>query len=144
MASLFKSLINFLCFILLNLIVMGTNAQNQIKRNELLNAKIGQRTVSEVRIVEIEFPAGQKAPYHKHPCPVLGSIITGTCLIQVEGENPKILKAGEAFYEPANRPILHFDNFSDTEPMKFTAYYLSNGELNLTELLPEKKADNKN
>lgn len=108
------------------------------RRNELLTAEIGERTISLVKGIEIEFPAGQKAPYHKHPCPVIGTIIFGTCLVKVEGKEQQILKAGDAFYEPADTPIVHFDNYSKTEPMKFIAYYLIHDEKELIEILPMK------
>lgn len=125
--------------IILSLLVMELQAQNQIKRKELLNTVFSRRSVSEVKIVEIDFPAGQKAPYHQHPCPVLGSIVFGTCLIQVEGEPAKVLKAGDAFYEPADTPIVHFDNYSESEPMKFIAYYLVDGQTELIEILRQKQ-----
>jgi quercetin dioxygenase-like cupin family protein len=118
---------------------MDANAQNKIVRNELLNANIGGRTISSIKIVEIEFQAGQKGAYHKHPCPVAGYIVSGSCLVQVEGEPAKVLKARDAFFEPAETPIVHFDNYSDKEPMKFIAYYLLNGEKELIELLPVTK-----
>lgn len=118
---------------------MDANAQNKIVRSEILTAVVGKREISAVKIVEIEFPAGQKAPYHKHPCPIMGQIVSGTCLIQIEGEKPKILHPGDAFYEPAETPIIHFDNYSETEPMKFVAYYLTNGEKELIEILPVNK-----
>ncbi|MFC0875958.1 cupin domain-containing protein [Saccharicrinis sp. FJH2] len=114
---------------------MEENAKNTIIRKGLMNVDIGKRDVSIVKIVEIEFQAGQKAPYHRHPCPIVGQIVSGSCLVQVEGENPQVLKAGETFYEPAETPIVHFDNYSDTEPMTFVAYYLTNGEEELTEIL---------
>ncbi|MCB9012684.1 MAG: cupin domain-containing protein [Bacteroidales bacterium] len=117
---------------------MEANAQNKIVRNELLDAQFEERTVSKVKVVEIEFPAGQKAPLHKHPCPVIGSIVEGECLVQVEGEPAKVLKAGDAFYEPADTPIIHFDNYSEKEPMKFIAYYLLKDEKDLIELLPKR------
>lgn len=132
-----NSKLNSLIIILIALI-MDANAQNKIVRNELLNANVGERTISSVKIVEIEFQAGQKAPYHKHPCPVVGYIVSGTCLVQIEGEAPKVLKPGNAFFEPAEIPVIHFDNYSDKEPMKFIAYYLMNGEKDLIEILPTK------
>ncbi|HPF50171.1 MAG TPA: cupin domain-containing protein [Draconibacterium sp.] len=119
--------------------VMETMAQNEIKRKELSSIDIGKREISSVKVVEIEFPAGQKAPLHKHPCPVIGTIVEGQCRVQVEGEPAKILKAGEAFFEPADTPIVHFDNYSETEPMKFIAYYLTNGEDELIEMLHTKQ-----
>ncbi|MTI32761.1 cupin domain-containing protein [Cytophagales bacterium RKSG123] len=120
---------------------MKANAQNQIHRNNLLNANVGMRTFSSIKVVEIEFEAGQKGIYHKHPCPVVGYIVSGSCLVQVEGESPKVLKAGDAFFEPAETPIAHFDNYSNKEPMKFIAYYLLNGEKELIEILPPKNGN---
>ncbi|WP_439879672.1 cupin domain-containing protein [Pontibacter sp. MBLB2868] len=114
-------------------------AQNQISRTDLLHAKLQEQTVSSVKVVEIEFQGGQKGPSHRHPCPVVGYIVSGTCIMQVEGAPAQILKAGEAFYEPANTPIVYFNNYSKSEPLKFIAYYLLNGNQELVELLPGKK-----
>jgi quercetin dioxygenase-like cupin family protein len=119
--------------------IMDTNAQNRITRNELLDVNIGKREISSIKVVEIEFQAGQKAPYHQHPCPIVGQIISGTCLVQIEGKDPQVLKPGDPFYEPAKTPVIHFDNYSETESMKFVAYYLTNGEKDLIEILPTKK-----
>jgi quercetin dioxygenase-like cupin family protein len=117
---------------------MDTNAQNKVTRNELLTVTVGKREISRVKIMEIELLAGQKAPYHQHPCPIVGRIVSGTCLVQIEGESPQILKQGDTFYEPAETHVIHFDNYSETEPMKFVAYYLTNGEKDLIEILPGK------
>ena len=127
--------------LLLTLIVsiIGANAQSKILRTELQNININKKEISSIKIVEIEFQAKQKAPLHKHPCPIVGQIISGTCLVQVKGEKPQILKSGDTFYEPAETPIIHFDNYSETEPLKFVAYYLTNGEKDLVEILETKK-----
>ena len=114
---------------------MDTNIQNKLVRNELSTFTIGRKVISSVKIVEIEFKEGLGAPYHQHPCPVVGQIVSGTCLFQIEGESPQILYSGEPFYEPANTPIIHFDNYSKTEPMKFIAYYLVNEGQDLIEIL---------
>jgi len=114
------------------------NAQSTIKRDELLNINLDKQEISSMKIVEITFQAGQQAPRHQHPCPVVGRILSGTCLIQVEGQEPQILKSGDAFFEPAQTPVIHFDNYSQTEPLKFVAYYLINGDKELIKLLPSK------
>ena len=111
---------------------------DKIIRRDLLKANIGDRIVSKVDIKEITLPPTQKAGYHKHPCPVVGHVASGILLFQVEGELSKILKAGDAFFEPANTPIVHFDNASETEPLKFIAYYLVNKETELIQMLPPK------
>ena len=56
--------------------------------------------------------------------------------MEVEGKLQQVLPAGSAFYEPAEAVIARFDNASATEPMKFVAYYLLEGEQALIEMLP--------
>lgn len=112
--------------------ILCNTTQAQIKaaivRKEFPRVNIGSRTISTVDMQEIKLAEGQKTGYHKHPCPVVGYIISGTVLFQVEGEEAKVLKSGDDFYEPADTPIVHFDNNSSTEPLKFIACYLLNGE----------------
>ena len=45
-------------------------------------------------------------------------------MYQVEGRPSRVLKAGDAFHEPRNARMLHFDNASDTTPAGFNAFYL--------------------
>jgi len=119
-------------------IAAGAIAQDKIIRKEILTADVGTRLIRKVDVREIDFHPGQKTGYHKHPCPVLSYIISGTVLFQVEGDTLKTLKAGDVLFEPANTPIVHYDNASQTEPLKFIAYYLINKEQVLIEMLPPK------
>ncbi len=93
------------------------------------------KEVRTVDIREITLNPGQKAGYHRHPCPVFGLIKSGEALVQVEGQDAKILRAGEAFYEPQGTPIAHFDNASAIDPMTFVAFYLVDRESQLIEML---------
>ena len=77
-----------------------------------------------VELQRIDFGPGQASPPHLHPCPVIGVVLSGTVAFQLEGGDLKLLQQGEAFYEPADVPIAHFDNASRTEPMSFLAVYL--------------------
>lgn len=97
--------------------------QKQPSRKDLLNALVNQK-VSIVEIKEVTMPEGQKAPKHLHPCPVLGYVVSGNVLFQIEGEESRILKEGDAFYEPKNKTILHFDNALQDKPLTFIAFYL--------------------
>ena len=72
---------------------------------------------------------------HLHPCPVVGYIVSGKVLFQVDGEEKKILNSGEAFYEPKNKTILHFDNASAEEPLVFIAFYLKEAGEELIKML---------
>lgn len=122
-------------------ICISTKGQDKIVRKELMTANIGERVIKKVDAREINFQPGQKAGYHKHPCPVVGYIVSGSVSFQVEGDTLKTLKAGDAFFEPANMPIVHFDNTSETEPLRFVAYYLLNKETGLIQMLPSKLKD---
>jgi len=71
---------------------------------------------------------GQTAPKHVHPCPVVGIIKSGEAVFQIEGKESVVLHEGDAFYEPKNVNILHFDNASKEKPLVFTAIYLKKGQ----------------
>jgi quercetin dioxygenase-like cupin family protein len=108
-----------------------------IVRKPLLSVAFASRALDSVEVKEITFKPGQKTGLHKHPCPVLSYIAEGTALVQVKGEGARTFVAGSAVYEPADTVMLHFDNPSETEPLKFIAYYLLSGEQELIEMLPE-------
>ena len=70
---------------------------------------------------------------------MVGYIAEGTALFQREDEaEATTLEAGSAFYEPAGVVVTRFDNASQTQAMRFIAYYLLNGDQYLIEILPEK------
>ncbi|KMQ64895.1 hypothetical protein ACM46_11840 [Chryseobacterium angstadtii] len=111
--------------LMLNTVVMMAQ-QKSISRKELLKTAIDQK-VKSTEIQEITIAAGQSAPEHLHPCPVLGIINSGEAVFQIEGQPKVILHEGEAFYEPKNVKILHFDNASAENKLVFTAIYLKEG-----------------
>ncbi|CEJ69079.1 Cupin domain protein [Chryseobacterium oranimense G311] len=101
--------------------------QNQISRKELLKAAINQK-VKTTEIQEVTLASGLEVPKHLHPCPVVGVIKSGEAVFQIEGQPKTILHEGDAFYEPKNAKILHFDNASAEKPLVFTAIYLKEGK----------------
>ena len=54
----------------------------------------------EARFVEVLFPAAEVSEPHRHPGFVLGYVIDGEFRFAINGESPRVLRAGEAFYEP--------------------------------------------
>ncbi|MCP1300756.1 cupin domain-containing protein [Chryseobacterium sp. S0630] len=111
--------------LLLNAVLMNAQ-QKTISRKELLKTALDQK-VKSTEIQEITMAAGQGAPEHLHPCPVLGIINSGEAVFQIEGKEKVVLHEGDAFYEPKNVKILHFDNASAEKPLVFTAIYLKKG-----------------
>jgi len=103
-------------------------AQPPIVRKQLMLAHFDARPISRVDIREINLSPGQKGPLHKHPCPVVGYIVSGAIYFQVKGDSAIILNAGDPFYEPASTVITHFDNASSAAPAKLILNYLMNTE----------------
>ena len=114
------------------------STQPTIERQQLLNAVLDNRNVTNVDIRKITLGPGQKAGRHLHPCPVVGYIASGTAFYQIEGEAAELLPVGSAFHEPAGRVIADFGNASDTTPMTFIAFYLLDGDQELITMLDPK------
>jgi quercetin dioxygenase-like cupin family protein len=111
--------------------------QETIVRRPLLAADLNNKTVTKVDVREIVFAPGQETGLHQHPCPVFGYIAEGEAVLEVEGQRPQILPAGSAFYEPADKMIVRFDNASHCDRMRFICYYRLEGEQDLIEMLPQ-------
>lgn len=67
--------------------------QKSIFRKELLKTIIDQN-VKSTEIQEITMAAGQGAPEHLHPCPVLGIINSGEAVFQIEGQEKECFIKG--------------------------------------------------
>jgi quercetin dioxygenase-like cupin family protein len=109
-----------------------------IERRQLLKAVLDRRNVSAVDVREIRFEPGQKTGRHLHPSSVVGYIVAGTAVFQIEGQPARMLPAGSAFHEPAGAVIAAFSNASQSDPMTFVAFYLLAGEQELIQMLDEK------
>jgi len=98
-------------------------AAPRIARTPLLTASMdGTRPVTRVEVYRIEMPPGLPSGMHLHPCPVVGLVVAGSVLFQVEGEAPRVLGPGDAFHEPAGARVAHFD--AGPEGATFVAHYL--------------------
>jgi quercetin dioxygenase-like cupin family protein len=51
--------------------------------------------------IEVTFEPGVAGAPHRHPGPIYGYVIEGEFEFAVNGEKPRLLKAGDTFYEPA-------------------------------------------
>ena len=110
-------------------------SQPPIERKELLKTVLKNGVFTSADVREIRLQPGQRSGRHLHPCAVLGYIVEGTAIYQIEGELEQILPAGSAFHEPAGAIIADFGNASDSESMTFVAFYLLNGDQELIQML---------
>ncbi|MGH9104599.1 MAG: cupin domain-containing protein [Acidimicrobiales bacterium] len=96
-----------------------------IVRRLLLAATLGgDNQIERVEVHHIDLAPSQQAGLHSHPCPVIGAVLKGEILLQVEGHKEMLLGPGNGFYEPAGTPIARFDNTSGLETASFIACYL--------------------
>jgi len=96
--------------------------EQPITREVLLDARLSEPLAAErVEVRRIRMLAGQAAGTHVHNGPVVGSVVEGSVLFQVEGEKEVVLRPGDVFFEPAGVPITHFD--ARDEDVTFLAYF---------------------
>jgi quercetin dioxygenase-like cupin family protein len=113
------------------------NAPGPVRRNDLLDAEFVESIpIARSQVTRIELAPGLVAGLHRHPCHVVGCVLSGAIRFQVAGGDERLLAAGDPFHEPMNAHVLHFDNASPTEPAVFLAFYLlPPGESELIEML---------
>ena len=113
------------------------SSQPRVARLDLLTASLdGEAVVDRVQVTRVELAASQTVPLHRHPCPVVGCVLSGSIRFQIAGKPECLLGPGDGFFEPALAEIAHFDNASDHEPAVFVAFYLlASGETTLIEML---------
>jgi quercetin dioxygenase-like cupin family protein len=69
--------------------------------------------------ITIEYPPGDPgAPPHRHPYgPAFGYVLEGEMLFELEGEPPRVIKAGEAFWEPGGK-VIHFQDGNNRDDVR--------------------------
>ncbi len=105
-------------------VLMGAAKTESPATTKLLTANFEPRQVVQVEIGDFHFKPGQVAPIHTHSAPAVGYVAKGAILYQVEGEQPQLLREGDAFFEPVGPRILRFDNASATDEAIFIDFNL--------------------
>jgi quercetin dioxygenase-like cupin family protein len=77
--------------------------------------------------IVIEYPPGHPgSPPHRHSGPIFGYVLEGEMVFELEGESPRVVRAGEAFWEPGGDVIAYQDgNNRDDIPVRFACINLS-------------------
>jgi quercetin dioxygenase-like cupin family protein len=102
-------------------LLSAAGASAQIKRTPVLTADVaapGQQAV----VVRGEIDAGVIAPRHTHPGDEISYVLEGEAELLIDGEAPRIVKAGEAFVIPAGK--VHGARNPGTVPLRFVGVYV--------------------
>ncbi|HEY2708222.1 MAG TPA: cupin domain-containing protein [Caulobacteraceae bacterium] len=108
-----------------------------LKRTPIATHEIAAQQTTVVSVVRLDFEPGQITGRHLHPMPVIGYVIEGSFVVQVEGEEAQRFGVGQSVCEPAGRVMARFDNASATEPAAAIVHYLAGpGQDELIRFLP--------
>ena len=108
------------CFLALGLLATAA-ASAQIKRTPVLTAAVTAPD-HEAVIVRAEVDAGAAVPRHSHPGDEISYVLEGEVELQIDGEPPRMVKAGEAFVIPAGK--IHGGRNPAAAPLRFVGVYV--------------------
>ncbi|WP_216589804.1 cupin domain-containing protein [Streptomyces brasiliscabiei] len=98
---------------------------------------------AEARSVRVTLPPGDPgAPPHRHPGPLFGYVTEGEILFELEGQPPRVLKAGDAVFEPGG-DVVHYqgaNNLADAQSQLVVTMFAPPGTPLLTVLGAEEIA----
>jgi quercetin dioxygenase-like cupin family protein len=77
-----------------------------------------------VRVLTATFQPGDKTVHHTHRFPVTVYVLEGTFTLELKGQAPIVVKAGEAYVEPPNVEMTGY-NRSNTEQTRVVIFYVS-------------------
>ncbi|GAA0235899.1 hypothetical protein GCM10009527_035460 [Actinomadura nitritigenes] len=99
---------------------------------------------AEARTIRVTLPPGSPgAPPHRHPGPIFGYVTEGEILFELEGEPPRVLKAGDALFEPGG-DVIHIqgaNNLADARSQLVVTMFAPPGTPILTLVGEEELAE---
>jgi quercetin dioxygenase-like cupin family protein len=84
--------------------------------------------IDRVEVHRITLQPAQQTGRHAHPGGVVGYVVDGDILFEIEGQPAIRLHNGSVFYEPPDIVIARFDNASDKATATFIACYRLSGD----------------
>ena len=73
---------------------------------------------AEVKTVVADLPPGSAGfPPHRHSGPSFYYMLEGELQFELEGEPPRVIRAGEAFWEPGG-DVIHYSNANNHDDMR--------------------------
>ena len=83
---------------------------------EVVPPFITQGSSAMVRLLELP-PGDPGIAPHRHSGPVFGYMLEGEMLFELEGEPPRVIHAGEAFWEPGG-DVIHYSDANNRDDIK--------------------------
>lgn len=78
----------------------------------------------ELMVVEVTYPPGGVAPFHRHPVAGTVYIVEGVAESAYGSDEPRQYRAGETFQDRADLPHTLFRNCDPERPLRFLTIYV--------------------
>jgi quercetin dioxygenase-like cupin family protein len=90
----------------------------------LMTKELGDIPGKEALMITVEYPPGSKDAVHRHNAHTFVYVLKGTIVMQLKGQKPVTLTAGQTFYEGPEDIHVVGRNASSTKPAKFVVLLL--------------------
>jgi quercetin dioxygenase-like cupin family protein len=107
----------------LSLAVCTLRAQEPTIKS-LLSMDLAGSPGKELLMITVEYPPGASDPVHRHHAQTMVYVLEGAVVMQVKGEAPVTLRAGDTFYEKPGDVHTVARNASQTAPAKFLVFFV--------------------
>jgi quercetin dioxygenase-like cupin family protein len=109
---------------LATLLLLATVPAQAADVKELFVIDLADYPNKEGRMIEVSYPPGARDMAHRHDAHAFLYVLEGQITMQLKGQPPVTLKAGQTFYEGPNDVHVIGRNASDTEPARFVVVLL--------------------
>lgn len=90
----------------------------------LFSADIPEMPGKEAVLIRVDYEPGGETPTHRHDAHAIVYVLEGSIVMQVQGQEPQTLTAGETYSESPEDIHLVSRNASDTDPATFLVFIL--------------------
>jgi quercetin dioxygenase-like cupin family protein len=108
------------------LLILGVVPAEAADVKELFAIDLADYPGKEGRMIEVSYPPGARDVVHRHDAHAFVYVLEGKIIMQLKGQPPVTLTAGQTFYEGPTDVHVVGRNASDSEPARFVVVLLKN------------------
>jgi quercetin dioxygenase-like cupin family protein len=114
----------YFCAYLAALLMLAAVPAEAADVKELFAIDLPDYPGKEGRMIEVSYPPGAQDMVHRHDADAFVYVLEGQIVMQLKGQPPVTLKAGQTFYEGPTDVHVVGRNASNTEPARFVVVLL--------------------
>ena len=106
------------------LLILGVVPAEAADVKELFAIELADYPGKEGRMIEVSYPPGARDVVHRHDAHAFVYVLEGKIIMELKGQPPVTLTAGQTFYEGPTDVHVVGRNASDSEPARFVVVLL--------------------